>query len=109
MRQLVIHARSVVAAALVLGFVAEVHAAPLRGIFFQRRGSRYRMPAKPAVVDSSPPIERLNKALKALGTTDRDYDGHREKAVAHIGAAIRHLETPTGRGKSNAIIEAAAT
>jgi hypothetical protein len=94
---------------LVLGFVAEVHAGVPRGILLQRRGNMYRIPAQPAIIDSSPTIDTLNKALKALGATDRDYDGHREKAIAHIGAAIRSLETPNARGKSNAAVEKAAT
>lgn len=108
MRQRFRCARGLVAAVLVLGFVAEVHAGAPRGILLQRRGG-FRMPSKPTIVDSSPTIETLNKALKALGATDRDYDGHREKAVIHVGLAIRHLETASGRGKSNAAVEKAAS
>jgi hypothetical protein len=110
MRQPLRYARGFVAALLVLGFVAEVHAAVPWGVLPQRRGrgSTFRMPAKPANVDSSATIDTLNKALKALGATDRGYDGHREKAIAHIGAAIRDLETPNARGKSNAAVEKAA-
>jgi hypothetical protein len=62
------------------------------------------MPSRPANVDSTPMIDGLNKALKALGATDRGYDGHREKAVNHIGTAIRHLELPNAKGQSNAAI-----
>jgi hypothetical protein len=80
---------------LVLGFAAEVPAATPRGLLAQRRG--FRMPTRPPIVDSSPTIETLNKALKALGSTDRDYDGHREKAITHIGLAIRQLENPYAR------------
>jgi hypothetical protein len=46
-------------------------------------------------------IDGLNEALKALGETDREYDGHREKAITHIGAAIRHLELANAKGRSN--------
>jgi hypothetical protein len=106
MRHLVRHA---LGAALILGFAAEVHAIAPRGILLQRRGNVYRLPAKPAIIDSSPTIEVLNKALKALGSTDRDYGGHREKAVTHVGLAIRHLETASGRGKSNDAVDKAAT
>lgn len=90
---------AVLAAVLVLGFVAEISAAAPRGFLAQRRG--FRMPTRPTVVDSSPQIEILNKALKALGSTDLDYDGHREKAIRHIGLAIGHLGNPLARGKSN--------
>ncbi len=107
MRQLIPHALGLVAAVSVLGFVAEVHAAGPRGILLQRRGNMSRMPSRPAIVDSSPTIDTLNTALKALGATDRDYDGHRKKAIAHIGAAIGALETPNNRGRSNAAVEEA--
>ena len=102
MREIIPFARGLVAAVLVLGFVADAEAAVKPGILLQRRGRAFRMPAKPANVDSSPTIADLNKALKALGATDLDYDGHREKAINHIGAAIRDLEMPTARGKSSA-------
>jgi hypothetical protein len=85
------------AALIAVGFVANVDASP------QRRGGVY-IPRKPANVDSSPMIETLNKALKALSATDRDYDGHREKAINHISAAIRHLELPNAKGRSNAAV-----
>lgn len=93
---------------LVLGFVAEVSAAAPRGFLAQRRG--FRMPTRPPTVDSAPQIGILNKALKALGSTDLDYDGHREKAIAHIGLAIRHLEASTARntGVGAAVARAAA-
>jgi hypothetical protein len=109
MRQFVLQAHGVVAAVLILGFAAEVQAAVPRGILLQRRSNTFRMPSRPAIVDSSPTIDSLNKALNALGATDRDYDGHRERAIAHIGAAIHLLETPNARGKSNATVEKAAT
>ncbi len=102
-------ARVLVAALLVLGVAGEVRAALPGGLLLQRRGYRIQIPAKPAVIDSSPTIETLNKALKALGSTDLPYDGHREKAVAHVAAAIHHLETPTTHGRSNAAIEKAAS
>jgi hypothetical protein len=108
MRRFVSRACGIVAALLALGFVVEAHAAGIRGIFPQRRGRTYRMPVQPAFIDSSPTIDNLNKALKALGETDRDYDGHREKAISHIANAIHNLETPTAKGKSNAAIEKAA-
>ncbi len=101
--------RYALGAVLILGSAAEVQAIGPRGILLQRRGTGYRVPAKPAIVDSTPTIEVLNKALKALGSTDRDYNGHREKAVTHVGLAIRHLETASGRGKSNEAVEKAAT
>src|SRR4051794_6917115 len=53
------------------------------GFFFQRRG-RTMLPSRPTPLDSSPMIDDLNKALRALNATDRDYDGHRDKAIAHI-------------------------
>jgi hypothetical protein len=77
-------------AMMVLGFVSNVTAHP------QRRGA----PQRPTNVDSSPMLANLNKALQALGATDRAYDGHREKAITRIEAAIRSLEVPTAKGKS---------
>src|SRR5689334_6763999 len=65
----------------------------VRAAYPQRRG-RMTVPQRPANVDSTPMIDGLNKALRALDATDRGYDGHREKAIHHIGAAIRHLEVP---------------
>src|SRR5262249_52443346 len=65
-------------------------------------------PQRPVNVDSSSEIAGLNKALRALAATDRGYDGHREKAVAHVGAAIRHLELPNAKGQSNAAVAKAA-
>jgi hypothetical protein len=82
---------------IAVGFVVQVDASP------QRRGGVY-IPRRPANVDSSPMIDTLNKALKALSTTDRDYDGHREKAINHISAAIRHLELPNAKGRNNAAV-----
>jgi hypothetical protein len=93
---------------LVLGLVTEVHAAVRPGVLPQRRGRGFYMPAKPVNVDSSPTIDALNRALKALGETDREYDGHREKAIAHIGTAIQSLELPTARGKSTSAVDKAA-
>jgi hypothetical protein len=89
------------AAVMALGFVTDVTAHP------QRRG-RTTVPSRPTNVDSSPMITNLNKALQALGSTDRAYDGHREKAVTHIGAAIRAMELPTAKGKSAAAVAKAA-
>jgi hypothetical protein len=109
MRQSSRHARGLVAAVLVLGFAAEVHAAVPRGILAQRRGSMFRYLQKPAPVDSSPIIQPLNKAITALGSTDRDYEGHRAKAIAHVGAAIRYMEMPNAKGKSNAAIDKATS
>src|SRR5262245_46264503 len=87
------------AAVMALGLVAG--AAPLgriaRAAYPQRRGFVI-VPQRPVNVDSSPAIAGLNKALRALAATDRSYDGHREKAVAHVGAAIRHLELPNAKG-----------
>src|SRR4051794_28449840 len=71
------------------------------GFFFQRRG-RTMLPSRPSPVDSSPMIDDLNKALRALAATDRDYDGHRDKAIAHIEAAIHRLAIPGAQGTSNA-------
>jgi hypothetical protein len=102
MRQLARSARSLVAVVLVLGFVAEVQASFLvpRGILAQRRGRTFRIP-QPTTVDSSPTIASLTRVLSALGATDRDYGGHRKKAVTHIATAIQYLETPASKGKSN--------
>jgi hypothetical protein len=79
-----------------MGFVAQGNA------YAQRRG-RMVIPQRPVNVDSSSMINGLNKALNALGATDRDYDGHRAKAITHINNAIRDLEVPSpdGKGKSN--------
>jgi hypothetical protein len=90
------HRRSALAAAaIILGFVADATAYP------PRRGG-YVPP--PAPVDSTPMIDGLNKALKALDLVDRDYDGHRDKAIHHIHAAIHDLAVPGAKpqGKSNA-------
>jgi hypothetical protein len=97
--------RGVAAAVLIVAGMAQAHAAGPGGLLLQRRG--VFIPAKPANVDSGPEIDSLNKALKALGSTDRDYDGHREKAIAHIGAAIRHIEMPNARGRSDSAVDAA--
>jgi len=116
----------VLAALAALGFVSDVNAsspspsapAPLRlatpgsitsapqgqtwELAYQRRG-RMAIPQKPVNVDSSPMIDTLNKALKALNATDRDYDGHREKAINHVEAAIHKLQVPSAnaKGKGN--------
>ena len=108
MRQFAPRARGIAAAVLVLGCAAELPAVGPRVVQAQVRGGS-RVPSRPAVVDSSPTIETLNKALKALGATDRDYQGHREKAISHIAGAIHRLETAKGRGKSNAAIQQAAS
>ncbi len=86
---------------IILGFFANDAAA-------QRRG-RMTLPPPPTPVDSTPMIDGLNKALKALAETDRDYNGHREKAINHIHTAIRDLELPTGRGKSEDAVAKALT
>ncbi len=65
------------------------------------------VPSRPAPVDSSDMIDDLNKALKALGATTYEYDGHREKAIEHIGAAIRRLGLPGAQGASNAAVSKA--
>ncbi len=108
MRPIVRSTCGLAAVVFVLGFAAEVRAGFPGGLLLQRRGSM-RLPPPPSPIDSSPQIDSLNKALKALGSTDRDYDGHREKAVAHIASAIHHLELPNARGRSNAAIDKAAT
>ena len=70
---------------------------------YQQRRGRMSIPQNPANIDSSPMIDTLNKALKALNATDRDYDGHREKAINHVETAIHKLQVPTAnaKGKSN--------
>lgn len=100
---------AVASAVLLLVPALESYAAGPRGVLAQRRRSGYVMPAKPAVVNSSAEIDALNQALKALGATDVSYDGHRAKAVEHVGAAIRFLEQPNAKGKDNAAIGRAAT
>ena len=80
------------AVAIVLGCVADVHG-------YQRQ--RQRLPQQPTNIDSSPMIDDLNKALKALNATDRDYDGHRQKAITHIQAAIRDMQVPNAKGQSS--------
>ncbi len=107
MRLIVPHARALAVAVLILGFAAEVHAAVPGGLLLQRRGRMY-IPARPTIIDSSPEIEILNKALKALGETNFDYDGHRAKAIEHISAAIHNIETSKQHGRSNAAVEKAA-
>jgi hypothetical protein len=88
------------AVVIALGFVAHVDGSP------QRRGQMYR-PQQPAIIASPEMIDGLNKALRALGATDRDYDGHREKAINHINAAIHNLELPNARGQSDAAADKA--
>lgn len=88
----------------------------VRIIQVQRRG-RVMIPQRPVNVDSSPMIDTLNKALRALAATDRVYDGHREKAIKHINGAIAHLQLPPGantgtnnaKNKSNQAAPKAAT
>jgi hypothetical protein len=85
------------AVVIALGSVAGTEASP------QRRGRVY-IPPKPANVDSSRMIDGLNTALKALAATAPDADGHREKAINHIDAAIRLLELPNAQGRSAAAV-----
>jgi hypothetical protein len=98
MRDIVHQARShwsaLLAFVIVLGFVAADAGAA------QRRG-RMTLPPPPTPVDSTPQIDVLKKALKALAETDRDYSGHREKAINHINIAIRDLALPTAQGKKD--------
>jgi hypothetical protein len=70
---------------------------------YQQRRGRTMVPQKPVNIDSSPMIDILNKALKALNATDRDYDGHREKAINHVETAIHKLQVPgaSAKGKGN--------
>jgi hypothetical protein len=82
----------VIAMGIVFGIVADVNAYP------QRRG-RMVIPQPPANIDSSSMIEPLNKALTLLNATDRDYDGHREKAISHIHTAISDLQVPNANAK----------
>src|SRR3954453_12439762 len=89
-----------VAAAITLAFLSisdTVHA----GIYFQRRG-RMVVPQRPVNVDSSPMVDELNKALKAIGQANRDAGGHLEKAVKHIHAAMSDLAVPNAKGKGEA-------
>jgi hypothetical protein len=78
------------AAVVVLGLVNDAKA-------YQQRRGRTIIPQRPVNVDSSPMVDVLKKALRALGETDRDYDGHREKAIHHIGLAIQDLQVPTAK------------
>jgi hypothetical protein len=96
------HGLALVGVVIILGFVTDNAAVA------QRRG-RMNIPPPPTPVDSSPMIDGLNKALKALAGTDRDYNGHREKAINHIHTAIRDLELPTARGKSEEAVAKALT
>ena len=93
----------IVAASVAFAWVAEAGASP------QRRGRGYGFVGAPgqANIDSSEMIEGLNKALKALGETSRDYDGHRQKAINHIGVAIRHLEPAGGKNRGEAAVSKA--
>jgi hypothetical protein len=100
MREIVRQSRgpgsALVAIVIILGLVGDVDAYP------QRRG-RMTIPRPPVNIDSSPMINGLNQALKALSEVDGDYGGHREKAINHINAAIRDLEVPNAKvaaGKS---------
>ena len=77
---------------IVLGFVSEVNAQA------QRRG-RTVAPQMPVSVNSSAMIDDLNKVLKSLGATDRDYDGHRDTAIKHISNAIKDMEVPNPKGQ----------
>jgi hypothetical protein len=86
------YALGLAAVVIVLGFAAEQPA------FAQRRG-RMIVPQRPAVINSSPMIEGLNKALTALAATN-EYDGHRETAIKHINAAIKDLEVPGAKKSS---------
>ena len=88
------------AAVIAAGMVGNVDASP------QRRGGMYGRPGQ-ANLDNSDAIVGLNKALTAPGETGRDYDGHREKAITHIGVAIRHLEPPNAKARANAAVSKA--
>jgi hypothetical protein len=98
MRAIILKARrpvsALVAAVLVLGFVAEANAYP------HRRGGVY-IPPRPVNVDSSPMIAGLNRALMALSETDNTFGGHRETAIKHIYLAIKDLENPDAKGQGN--------
>jgi hypothetical protein len=93
-----------------LGLVAGADAGPpaasvahgglVRTVAYQRRSRPPRVPPRPTNVDSSPTIATLKKALTALAATDQEYDGHREKAINHVGAAIGHLQLPSAKGKT---------
>jgi hypothetical protein len=138
MRAIVRHTRrcgsTLAAAVVILGFVSNVNAGspsppapePLRlatprssasspqgriwrTAFLQQRRGRMTIPQRPAPIDSTAMIDGLNKALRALNATDRDYDGHRETAIKHIDAAIRHLQLPNARGQSKEAVAKADT
>jgi hypothetical protein len=94
------HGLAFVAVVITLGFATD------NAAFAQRRGGRMYIPP-PTPIDSTPMIDGLNKALKALAETDHDYNGHREKAINHIHTAIRDLELPNARGKSENVVSKA--
>jgi hypothetical protein len=90
---------ALVAAALAVTLASlAVSEAAHAGTYFQRRG-RMIIPQRPVNVDSSPMVDDLNKALKAIGQANHDPGGHLDKAVKHIHAAMSDLAVPTATAK----------
>jgi hypothetical protein len=88
------HAPAAVAVVMVLGFALESDA------YGQSRRGRMIIPAKPAVINSTPMIDGLNRVLTALDATEHSFDGHRETAIKHINNAIRDMQVPNTKGQT---------
>jgi hypothetical protein len=100
------YAPALAAVVIILGCVTEANAFP-RGGRMGRMGRMY-IPQPPANIDSSPMIDGLNKVLKTLSETSYSFDGHLEKAVNHIHAAIVDLQVPNASAKSQGTSAAGA-
>jgi hypothetical protein len=96
------HAPAAVAAVMILGFALESDA------YGQSRRGRMIIPAKPAVISSTPMVDGLNRVLTALDATEHSFDGHRETAIKHINNAIRDMQVPNTKGQTKAAADVPA-
>jgi len=96
------YAPAAFAVAMVLGFAMESDA------YGQSRRGRMIIPAKPAVISSTPMIDGLNRVLTALDATEHSFDGHRETAIKHINNAIHDLQVPNTKGQTKAAADVPA-